>query len=68
MGEPVSRDQNLRREREQRNIKFPCSANHEQDWQPYLGDPYSATYHMMTRYFQHAYFIPIVGVGKRGEY
>ena len=20
------------------------------------------------RYFQHAYFIPIVGVGKRGEY
>ena len=21
-----------------------------------------------TRYFQHAHFIPIVGVGKRGEY
>ena len=21
---------------------FPCSADHEQDWQPYLVDPYSA--------------------------
>ena len=21
---------------------FPCSADHEQDWQPYPGDPYSA--------------------------
>ena len=26
---PVSRDQNLRGEREQGNIHFPCSANHE---------------------------------------
>ena len=33
--EPVSRDQILRRERGQRNIRFPCSADHEQDWQPY---------------------------------
>ena len=33
--EPVSRDQILRREREQRMIHFPCSAaDHEQDWQP----------------------------------
>ena len=23
---------------------------------------------LMHRYFQHAHFIPIVGVGKRGEY
>ena len=30
--EPVSRDQNLRREREQGNIQFSCSADHEQDW------------------------------------
>ena len=37
----VSRDQILRREREQRNIHFPCSADHEQDWQPYPVDPYS---------------------------
>ena len=26
----------------QRNINFPCSADHEQDWQPYPADPYSA--------------------------
>ena len=33
--EPVSRDQILRREREQRILYFPCSAaDHEQDWQP----------------------------------
>ena len=39
--EPVSRDQILRRERGQGNIHFPCSADHEQDWQPYPADPYS---------------------------
>ena len=38
---PVSRDQILRREREQKNNHFPCSADHVQDWQPYLVDPYS---------------------------
>ena len=41
--EPVSRDQILRPEREQGNINFPCSADLEQDWQPYQVDPYSAT-------------------------
>ena len=40
--EPVSRDQTLRRERRQGNIHFSCSADHEQDWQPYPVDPYSA--------------------------
>ena len=40
--EPVSRDQILRHAREQGNINFPCSADHEQDWQPYPVDPYSA--------------------------
>ena len=39
--EPVSRDQILRRERGQVNTNFPCSADHEQDWQPYPLDPYS---------------------------
>ena len=39
--EPVSRDQILRRERGQRNIQFPCSADHKQDWQLYPVDPYS---------------------------
>ena len=40
--EPVSRDQILRRERGQGIINFPCSADHEQDWQPHPVDPYSA--------------------------
>ena len=40
--EPVSRDQILRHVRGQGNIIFPCSADHEQDWQPYPVDPYSA--------------------------
>ena len=38
-GEPVSRDQILRRELGQENFHFPCSADHEQDWQPYPVDP-----------------------------
>ena len=42
--EPVSRDQILRREWEQGNIRFPCSADHEQDWQPYSVDLYSWLY------------------------
>ena len=37
--EPVSRDQILRREGGQGNIHFPCSADHERDWQPYPVDP-----------------------------
>ena len=39
--ESVSRDQILRCERGQGNVYFPCSADHEQDWQPYSVDPYS---------------------------
>ena len=40
--EPVSRDQILRHARGQGNINFSCSADHEQDWQPYPVNPYSA--------------------------
>ena len=40
--EPVSRDQILGHARGQGNINFPCSADHEQDWQPYPVDLYSA--------------------------
>ena len=40
--EPVSRDQILRHAWGQGNVHFPCSADHEQDWQPYPVDPYSA--------------------------
>ena len=39
--EIVSRDQILRRERGQGNIRFPCSADRKQDWQPYPVDPYT---------------------------
>ena len=35
-------DQTLRRARGRGNINFPCSPDHEQDWQPYPVDPYSA--------------------------
>ena len=38
--EPVSRDQILRRGRGQGNVTVPCSAGHEQDWQPYRVDLY----------------------------
>ena len=49
--EPVSRDQILRLKRGQKNVHFSCSADHEQDWQPYPVDPYSAIYVMII----HAY-------------
>ena len=39
--ELVSRDQILTRVRGQGNVHFTCSADHEQDWQPYPVDPYS---------------------------
>ena len=43
--EPVSRDQVLRHEqRGQGNIHFTCSADHEQDWQPYLVDSHPWLY------------------------
>ena len=40
--EPVLRCQILRHVRGQGNIHFSCSADHEQDWQPYPVDPYCA--------------------------
>ena len=44
--EPVSLDQILRREQGQGKNHFSCSADHEQDWQPYPVDPYSCLYVM----------------------
>ena len=38
---PVSRDQIVRRKRGQGNIHFLCSADHEQDWQPYPVDDHT---------------------------
>ena len=37
--ESFSRDQILRHERGQKNIHFPSSAGHEQDWRPCPVDP-----------------------------
>ena len=48
--EPVSRDQILRHARGQGNIHVPCSADLEQDWQPYLVDPYSAIHTYIHTY------------------
>ena len=50
--EPVSRDRILRREREQGNGYFPCSADHVQDWQPYPVDPYYSCYMCDHTYMQ----------------
>ena len=55
--EPVSRDQILRRERGQENIHFPCSADHEQDWQPYPVDPYPVICHDHTYILVQLYFL-----------
>ena len=38
---PVSQDQIFRRKRGEGKKHFPCSADHEQDWQPCPVDPYS---------------------------
>ena len=48
--EPVPRDQILTHVRRQGDIHCPCSADHEQDWQLYPVDPYSAIfdYHRRT--------------------
>ena len=51
--EPVSQDQILRRKRGQGNIIFSCLADHEQDWQPYLVDPYSC--YMCDHTYIHTY-------------
>ena len=42
-----------RRERGRGTISFPCSADHEQDWQPYPVDPYSC--HMCDHTYIHTY-------------
>ena len=50
--ELVSRDHILRRERVKGNFHFSCSADHEQDWQPYDVDPHSA------ESTDHTYILP----------
>ena len=53
--EYVSRNQILRHEPGQRNISFPCSADHEQDWQPCPVDPYSCLAIYICVTIQHTY-------------
>ena len=53
--ETVSRDQILRHERGQGNIHFRCSADHEQDWQPYPIDPYSCYMVLRNAAVRYAY-------------
>ena len=44
MGRPnLSRETRFSGAYEDRKKRLPCSADHEQDWQPYPVDPYSAT-------------------------
>ena len=55
----VSRGQILRRKRGEGNIYYPCSVDHEQDWQPYPVDPYSAMYNDRT--FSHLSLYGVMG-------
>ena len=59
--EPVSRDQILKHVRGHGNNHFPCSADHEQDWQPYPVDPYSAIC------YDHTYMHTYILVGNPGN-
>ena len=59
--EPGSRDQIFRHARGQGNIHFPCSADHEQDWQLYPVDPYSAICDDHT--YIHTYCLESAGTG-----
>ena len=57
MTESVSRGHILRHEQGQGNVHFPWSADHEQDWQPYPVDPYSALSDDHTYLHIHTYII-----------
>ena len=54
--EPVPRDQILRHVWGQGNIYFPCSVDHEQDWQPYPVDPTYTLLHVMTIHPINVYY------------
>ena len=49
--ELVLRDQIQRRERGEENIRFLCSVDHQQDWQPY---PVDLT---LAKYYDHTYMV-----------
>ena len=62
--ESVSRNRILRRERGQVDINFPCSADHEQDWQPYQVDPFSCDVLDHTYIQTYIHTNNSLGVGK----
>ena len=67
--EPVSRDQILRRNREQEKIIFPVQLTTGRIGEPYPVDPYSAESPDHTcSLHTNSGCGPIVGVGKRGVY
>ena len=57
--EPLSRDQIVRAERGQGKNDLPCSADHEQDWQPYPVDPYFAVCEMDHTYTVAQFLFPV---------
>ena len=59
---PVSRDQIFRRERGQGTIRFHCSADHVQDWQPYPVNSYSCYMCDLTYIIIRVYGIVVVVV------
>ena len=64
IAEPASRDQILRHKQGQENINFPCSAGHEQCWQPYPVDPHSA----ICDHYAYMNTVPtVMGVEKKGR-
>ena len=42
------------------HVHFPCSADHEQDWQPYPVDPYSAICDDHTYIHTHTHSLSLV--------
>ena len=71
--EPVSRYQIIRRERGQGNTYFPCSADREQDWQPYPVDLYIHTYMLGIHFPQdkrpkwRTFPFPSPGIDKKND-
>ena len=68
--EPVSRDQILRHAWGQGDIHFPCSADHEQDWQPYRLIHtllYVMTVHTYILYCIIMYFLRVLDSKRNGD-
>ena len=61
----LSRDQIFRRKRGQGNIILPCSADHEQDWQPYPVDPYSCYLRDYT--YIHTWYYAILTISSDSD-